>query len=100
MQVFLEQHYLFFFFFFFFYFFLFIFFNTLFFRTEIPLALSNGFLINFPIDPLEEQDSCKEEKTSCVSGDALSSVTDPDGCEVRKKEKTRENYFFRSFYKI
>ena len=48
---------------------------------EIPLTVSNGFLISFPIDHSSD-DSCGEETTSCVSGSTLSSVADPNGCEV------------------
>ena len=48
------------------------------------MSTSGNFLITIPVTE-ENENSC--ERVKCVSGDTLSNVVNPDGCEVMKKKK-------------
>jgi len=59
---------------------------------EIPVTLSEKFLISIPISSVPtrtETNNCGEEvvvedTAQCVSGQTLTGITDPDGCEVQE----------------
>ena len=55
-----------------------------FFREEIPITLSDSFTITIPIDNNEQstESDCGEDVAICFSGQSLSLLTDPNGCEV------------------
>ena len=87
--------------FFFFFFFFFLFKNPVyfFFREEIPIALSDSFTITIPIDNSEQttENECGEDVAICFSGQSLSSLIDPDGCEVYYSFSTSTPLFLTFF---
>ena len=51
-------------------------------REEIPISLSSSILISIPKND-QNVDGCEEETIEeCVSGDSLTTVNNPEGCEV------------------
>ena len=63
---------------------LYIFFVFVFFREEIPITLSNTFLISIPVvrNAKKKESECGEDIGVCYSGQSLSKIKAPEGCEV------------------
>ena len=69
-------------------------------REEIPISLSNSILISIPKNN-QNIDGCeKEELEECVSGDSLTTVNNPEGCEVTIHQARFFNFFFHFFFQV
>ena len=53
-------------------------------REEIPITLSDSFLIFIPVDNSNDEDDndCEGDVAQCVSGSTVTQAVDTNGCEV------------------